>query len=327
MAAPDQEVDNDEARVGGHVLAGENREQGVGSTQAMLHGFAVLIRRHELGGQPQIVDVDGLALQTIGLVAADIDGPCRSSAACKLGGNAGFLPRFLEQCCLSIGSGGDAAADEVIQETRIDRLRRTASGEPHLPAIVIADDSVGVRGKGMNAEVARRGALELEQRRAVRVCGNGVGFVAPGRKRALPGEGASDYGERGRARFGCGQPTRQFDPAFAPLEHVPPLRESPRALGPDPADNTALGDERCVLAGRRGEHAPEPLRYAGNRIHRRDPLLRTKQGLPRRADDLRISRLGPMWPRRRRRSRRRCTGRPASPDPSAGTGWWPWSRP
>src|SRR5438552_448268 len=54
MAVADQEVHDDEARVGGHVVAGEDREQGVRRTQAMLHRLAVLIRRHELGGQPQI---------------------------------------------------------------------------------------------------------------------------------------------------------------------------------------------------------------------------------------------------------------------------------
>src|SRR5439155_13205553 len=84
----------------------------------------------------------------------------------ELSGDARYLPRFLDQGYCSVGSGGDPAPDQIVQQPRVDGFLRAAAGEPHPPIPGVADQPVGVRSEGMDAEIACRGALDLEERRS-----------------------------------------------------------------------------------------------------------------------------------------------------------------
>ena len=72
-----RQVEHDEARVGGdHVrprpAVAMSRAASASVDQSMLDGLAVLVRRHEVRGQPQVVDEDRFALQAVGLFAPDV---------------------------------------------------------------------------------------------------------------------------------------------------------------------------------------------------------------------------------------------------------------
>ena len=125
----------------------------------------------------------------------------------------------------------------------------------------------------MDAEIACRGALDLEERRSSDAGGDRIAFIAPRCQRVLGRQRLRDFRERRGARLRCVERRRQFDPALAPVEHVPPLRESLHAHGCDPADDLGFDDKRLVRARRSCEHAPEPIRDAAERIRWRDPLL------------------------------------------------------
>ena len=127
--------------------------------------FAVLARGYEIGGKPQVVDEDRLALQSVGLLAADVD---RASGLRQRRGvrrDPGFLPGLLDYGRRHGLSDGDAATDEVVEHARIDRLVRAAPGDPHGGLAIAADEAVHVHRVGADPEVPGGGAFELEPRR------------------------------------------------------------------------------------------------------------------------------------------------------------------
>ena len=157
--------------------------------------------------------------------------------------DAGFLARFLDHGGGHRLSRRDAAADEIVEQAGIDRLRRAAPRDPHLDVVAAADESVDVRRVGVHAEVARGGALELEPRRRAEFRRDVVALVAPG-------------GELVRRRRACVRPGRA--PRFAPAR-----RRSRRR-------------SRCARrARRRCRQTPRAAPLARRRPSRRRRLRRT----------------------------------------------------
>ena len=206
-------------------------------------------------------------------VAANVDRSDAGRRARDVFADPGLLPGFPDDRIGEARAGSDASADEIVEQPGVDRLGRAAAREPHPPAIARADQAIGVRGKGMDPEVARGGTLQLEQRRGVQ---------APPRphsaRRATP-SARPPRQVRARplpwlrcARAGCpGLPLRTRRRAHRAQKAPRPAREPSRARGRDPAHNALPDPERFVRRGRCGEHARQAIRHrataAGEAIH------------------------------------------------------------
>ena len=141
------------------------------STQPVLDDLAVLVGGHEVapaatGRATKIVSrcrPSGWSRQT-----------CTAPAGARLrgerGGDAGFLPRFLDHRARRRSCpAAMPPPTRLSSRPGIDRLGRRCGGRSTSSAAVgRGDEPVDVRGVGADAEVARRRALEQEPRRARR---------------------------------------------------------------------------------------------------------------------------------------------------------------
>ena len=270
---PQQTIEDDEARVGRRnvvALGIADQPRGFGELhEAVLDDLAVDAHGREIGGQPQIVDENRFALQTVGLRAADVDGPCRLRARGERGIDSRFLEGLLDDRLGDGLSSGDPAANEIVEQAGIDRLLGTAPRDPH-PGRATFDEPVDVSGVRMNAEVACSGALEQKPRLRSECRRDRVTLIAPGRKRTLGGERAGDAVERRRARGNVVLLRREGDFVLADFEHVGEFPQPLRALPVEPPDRLTSDREwPQALARRRklGGEARANRRYNGGFDH------------------------------------------------------------
>ena len=227
----------------------------------MLDRFAVLVARLEIPGQLEIVDEHRFALQAVGLLATDRQSARRPCVPRDFGRDARFLPRLLDQrCAHRVGAararalGRDAAADEIVEPIGIDRLLGAAPREPQRKrAVAAAHVAVRVRGVRANAEIARRRALEQEQRRRAELRHDGVALVAPCGEQTFALELARDAPHRIAAHRRGAQARRESDAARVRNEDVGEARDPRRALVVEAADGDAVDHQRAITLCRRRE--------------------------------------------------------------------------
>ena len=127
-AVPEQAVERDQGRVrGDRVRSRLDRDEArrLGERDpAMLDRFAVLVRRHEVDRQPQVVHEDRLVLEAVGLLAKDAEVPPGRAVAARSRRDAGLLPCFLDDRARDRRTRRDAAADQVVEQARVDGLGR-----------------------------------------------------------------------------------------------------------------------------------------------------------------------------------------------------------
>ncbi len=271
---PEQTIEDDEARIGRRNVAAlgvADEPRGFGELhEAVQDGLAIDAHRREIGGQPQIVDENRFALQTVGLGAADVDRPCRLGARGERCIDPRFLERLLDHRFGDGLSNGDPAADEVVEHAGIDRLLGAAPREPHSGRATVGDEAVDVSGVGMDTEVACSGALEQKPRRQPESWRDGVTLIAPGRQHTLGGERAGDAVERGRTRGNVVLLRRKGDFVLADFENVGESPQPLRALPVEPPDRLTSDQERLQALVRRrelGGEARANRRYNGGFDH------------------------------------------------------------
>ncbi len=208
--------------------------------------------------QPQIVDVDGLRLQAVGLFAPDVHGAGGNGSRGDLARNAGFLPRFLDQRFGDRRTRGDASADQVVELARVDRLVGAATRKPHRRRRGTADHAVDMRGPRMHAEVARRGPFEQEPWRATELGRHRVEFVSPWRERAFGGQRRRDRGHGIAAGGRVAQRGNERHAVAMRGEDAGEFRNARSTLRIEPADDGRIHAQRNVVSRRRGQRALEP---------------------------------------------------------------------
>ncbi|GMU70881.1 MAG: hypothetical protein AMXMBFR42_03480 [Burkholderiales bacterium] len=224
----------------------------------MLDRLAVLVRRDESARQPEIVHVDRLVLHAVRLQPADRDdalGSCLRRQGCV---DAGFFPGLLREHGGDARSRGDAAADEVVEQARIDRLRGAAPRDPHRGARAFVDEAVHVDRRRVHAEVARRGAFQQEGDRSAGPGTNVVAFVAPRAERTLGRERPGDARHRRGAIVGGPAGGGERDPPLVDLEDVVERRDASGTFDREFADGEAVDVERNERDRWWRERAGEP---------------------------------------------------------------------
>ena len=233
------------------------------SDETMLDRLAVEAGRPKIGRQGEIVDEDRLALQAVGLHAADVDGPRGLGAPGKRRIDPGLFVRFPDD------GGGDrltcrnAAADEVVEHAGVDCFGWAPPREPH-PDLTASHDAVDVRSIGMNTEITGGCALEQEPRRRAKSGRDGVTLVAPRAEGALGGQNASDPVERNRSRGNVRELRHQRDFVVADVENVGESTKARHAAVVQPADGSTFDPQRVQPRARcrqRGGEAPANRRY------------------------------------------------------------------
>ena len=146
-----------------------------------------------------------------------------------------------------------------------------------------ADQPVSVCSESMDAEIARRGPFQLEQRRRPRVRCDRITLLAPTRERPLRGERLRDFGQGCRARFGCVQAWRALDPGSSVQTAPASVRAAVRARASpspqsDPRPGTVRTPQPVRQARARGERRSSPLRPEGRSTalacrHSNGPLM------------------------------------------------------
>ena len=99
--------------------------------EPMLDHFAVLACGHEVGGQPEVVDEDRLALQAVRLLAADVHGArglrrAASGAAMPASSHASLTTVAATDCPAAM-----PPPTRLSSMPGIDRLGRAAPRDPH----------------------------------------------------------------------------------------------------------------------------------------------------------------------------------------------------
>ena len=144
-----------------------------------------------------------------------------------------------------------------------------------------------MRGEGVDAEVARRGALEQEPRRRAELGRDRVALVAPRGQRPSAASARGHAVERRGARRGVVEPGDEGDAVGAHVEDVGERGEPRGARVVEPAGDGAVDRQRPVAARRRREPRASRARIAARRRrnHRRivASRLAPNRACPRRA--------------------------------------------
>ena len=113
------------------------------------------------------------------------------------------------------------------------------------------DVTVDVRRVRVDAKIARGCALEQEKRRRAEFRCHCVTLVAPRRKEPLARERACDVSERCRASGGIAASGSEAQLSATLVEDVAELAEPRGARRVEPADRSAIDDERAMTVRRR----------------------------------------------------------------------------
>jgi hypothetical protein len=179
------------------------------------------------------------------------------------GVDAGLFPRFLDQRVADGRARRDAAADQVVEQPRIDRLGRAPPRDPHRRALGGLDQPVHVDGSRADAEIARRGPLEHADHRMRVARAHVVALVAPRRQRAFGGERARDACKRRSTRLERVARRRETKSAVGELESLVERRHASRTFDGELADAVAVRVERDQHDGRRRQRGREARMQRG----------------------------------------------------------------
>ncbi|ABA49823.1 hypothetical protein BURPS1710b_0776 [Burkholderia pseudomallei 1710b] len=278
-AVTQQAVEHREARVDGGFARAQPCDDLVDAGEQVLGDFAVLVMGHEIARQRQIVDEDLLGLRAFRQRAEHVRDAAGNRARGELRRDARFLPAFLRDRVLDPEPPADAARDDVIEHARIGRLRRAAAAEPHRKRRRrrIFYDAVQMHRIRHRTEEARRGPLDVRERRIVEAVADRVDLVAPADDRALGGERADRARERHAARVDAVVARGKLDAPRRKLEHVGPARKARDVAATQPADLPARDRERHV----RGRIEAARGGDAGKR-HRAPPSVFQRDAQPER---------------------------------------------